>query len=123
MARGRPREFDVELALDRALELFVENDLLALPVVDGPPGRVVGVVRRSDLVGEYLRRVHGPPPILGDCLPIVSAAVPDVQATELSHRHAAAAPEESVSDAAQAICADDLDAAHSTFLMMMSSSA
>jgi CBS domain-containing protein len=47
--------------LDRALELFVENDLLALPVVDGDR-RVVGVVRRFDVVGEYLKRVHAPPP-------------------------------------------------------------
>jgi CIC family chloride channel protein len=44
--------------LDRALELFVENDLLALPVV--ADGRVVGVVRRAEVVGEYLRRVHAP---------------------------------------------------------------
>ena len=33
--------------LDRAMELFVENDLLALPVVDGTPeGRIVGIVKR-----------------------------------------------------------------------------
>ena len=36
--------------LDRALELFVENDLLALPVVsDITTGKVVGVVRRFDI--------------------------------------------------------------------------
>jgi CIC family chloride channel protein len=46
--------------LDRALELFVENDLLALPVADGDR-RVIGMVRRADLVGEYLKRVHAPP--------------------------------------------------------------
>jgi CIC family chloride channel protein len=46
--------------LDRALELFVENDLLALPVVNGE-GKVIGVVRRADVVGEYLKRVHAPP--------------------------------------------------------------
>ncbi|HLJ96041.1 MAG TPA: chloride channel protein [Gemmataceae bacterium] len=46
--------------LDRALELFVENDMLALPVVDGPPGqRVLGVVKRSDIASTYLRHVHG----------------------------------------------------------------
>lgn len=48
--------------LDRAMELFVENDLLALPVVDGLGGRrVVGLVRRSDLAQAYLRQLHGRP--------------------------------------------------------------
>jgi CIC family chloride channel protein len=46
--------------LDRAMELFVEQDLLALPVVDDPKERrVVGVVRRSDLAQAYLRKIHG----------------------------------------------------------------
>jgi CIC family chloride channel protein len=46
--------------LDRAMELFIEQDLLALPVVDDPKERrVVGVVRRSDLAQAYLRKVHG----------------------------------------------------------------
>lgn len=46
--------------LDRALELFAESDLLALPVVDGSPeGRVIGIVKRSDISSEYLRYVHG----------------------------------------------------------------
>jgi CIC family chloride channel protein len=46
--------------LDRALELFVESDLLALPVIDGSPeGRVVGVVKRADISSTYLRYVHG----------------------------------------------------------------
>jgi CIC family chloride channel protein len=46
--------------LDRALELFVESDLLALPVVDGPdPGRVIGIVKRSDVSSTYLRYVQG----------------------------------------------------------------
>jgi CBS domain-containing protein len=48
--------------LDRALELFVESDRLALPIVDGTPEqRVLGVVRRSDVSGTYLRHVHGVP--------------------------------------------------------------
>jgi CIC family chloride channel protein len=47
--------------LDRALELFVESDLLALPVVDGTPvRRVIGVVRRADVSATYLRHVHAP---------------------------------------------------------------
>jgi CIC family chloride channel protein len=48
-----------ELGLDRAQELFIENDVLALPVIDGEKGRVVGIVRRSDVAQTYLRRVHG----------------------------------------------------------------
>ncbi len=47
--------------LDRAMELFAESDLLALPVVDGVQGkRVVGVVKRHDVAGDYLRRLHEP---------------------------------------------------------------
>jgi CBS domain-containing protein len=45
--------------LDRAQELFIENNLLALPVVTGDQNRVVGLVRRSDVAQTYLRRVHG----------------------------------------------------------------
>jgi CIC family chloride channel protein len=46
--------------LDRALELFAENDLLELPVVEGAPqGRVVGIVKRADLSTTYIRYVHG----------------------------------------------------------------
>ena len=48
--------------LDRAQELFVEHDLLALPVVDSlAERRVVGIVKRSDIAGAYLRYVHGKP--------------------------------------------------------------
>lgn len=48
--------------LDRALELFVESNLLALPVVDGSPERlVIGVVMRADISSTYLRYVHGAP--------------------------------------------------------------
>jgi CIC family chloride channel protein len=59
MARGGVSPLKPDDDLDRALELFVENDLLALPVVDGER-KVVGVVRRADVVGEYLKRVHAP---------------------------------------------------------------
>jgi CIC family chloride channel protein len=46
--------------LDVAQELFVENDLLALPVVDNLKDRhVLGVVKRSDIAKTYLRHVHG----------------------------------------------------------------
>jgi CIC family chloride channel protein len=47
--------------LDRALELCVENDLLALPVVASlEERRVVGMVSRFDISSAYLRHVHGP---------------------------------------------------------------
>jgi CIC family chloride channel protein len=50
-------------SLDRALELFTENDLLALPVVDAAAGnRVLDVVRRYDISSAYLRRLHAPRP-------------------------------------------------------------
>jgi CIC family chloride channel protein len=46
--------------LDRALELFVENDLLALPVVEDAGGRrVLGLVKRADISSTYLRYVQG----------------------------------------------------------------
>jgi chloride channel protein, CIC family len=48
--------------LDRAMELFVENDLLALPVVDNlKEKKVVGLMRRADVANAYLRFVHGQP--------------------------------------------------------------
>jgi CIC family chloride channel protein len=47
--------------LDRALELFVQNDLLTLPVVTSLQQRqVVGMVSRFDISSAYLRHVHGP---------------------------------------------------------------
>jgi CIC family chloride channel protein len=46
--------------LDRALELFVENDLLALPIVDDlDHRRVLGMVRRFDIAHAYLEHVQG----------------------------------------------------------------
>ncbi len=48
--------------LDRAMELFVEQDVLALPVVDDARERhVIGLVRRSDVAQAYLRHVQGRP--------------------------------------------------------------
>ena len=47
--------------LDRGLELFVENDLLTLPVVtDLESRRVIGMISRFDISSAYLRHVHGP---------------------------------------------------------------
>jgi chloride channel protein, CIC family len=46
--------------IDHALELFVENDLLELPVVDETPQkRVIGIVTRADVSSTYIRHVHG----------------------------------------------------------------
>ena len=59
LTRGGVTPLTPDDDLDRAFELFVENDLLALPVTDGER-KVVGVVRRADVVGEYLKRVHAP---------------------------------------------------------------
>jgi CIC family chloride channel protein len=47
--------------IDQALELFVEADLLALPVVDQDNRHFVGLVRRRELSTAFLRRVQGTP--------------------------------------------------------------
>jgi len=55
------RPLTPDTTLDHALELFVESDLLALPVVnDLEQRRVVGMVRRREISSAYLRHVHGP---------------------------------------------------------------
>lgn len=60
MMRGDVRPLRPEDPLDRALQLFVENDLLALPIVASLEEReVIGMVRRFDIASAYLRRVHG----------------------------------------------------------------
>ena len=52
--------------LDVGMQLFAENDLMVLPVVDGSPeNRVIGLVRRSELARAYLQKLQGvPEPIL-----------------------------------------------------------
>jgi chloride channel protein, CIC family len=60
LMRARVAPLRPSQRLDEALELFVENDLLALPVVDDYQ-RVLGIVRRFDIAQTYLRHVHGPP--------------------------------------------------------------
>jgi chloride channel protein, CIC family len=49
----------VDDPVERAMELFAESDLLVLPVIEGPSPRVIGVVKRFDIAGTYLRRVQG----------------------------------------------------------------
>lgn len=47
-------------SLDRALELFVESELLALPVVRSSTDRtVIGIVQRTDIASTYLLHVQG----------------------------------------------------------------
>jgi CIC family chloride channel protein len=47
--------------VDRALELFVENDILSLPIVTNLQERLVlGMVSRFDISSTYLKHVHGP---------------------------------------------------------------
>jgi CIC family chloride channel protein len=61
LMRSDIRPLTVDDTLDRALELFVENDLLALPVVNDLKARnVVGIVRRFEIASAYLRHIHGP---------------------------------------------------------------
>jgi CIC family chloride channel protein len=60
LMRGDVTPLQPEDPLDRALELFVESDLLALPVVDGLAEPVVtGIVKRADISSTYLRYVQG----------------------------------------------------------------
>jgi CIC family chloride channel protein len=50
-----------EDTLDRALELFVQNDILTVPVVsDHSERRLLGMVNRFDISSAYLHHVHGP---------------------------------------------------------------
>ncbi|MGH7293458.1 MAG: chloride channel protein, partial [Polyangiaceae bacterium] len=58
-------------ALDQAQELFVDNDLLALPLVDDLKNRrVLAMIRRHDIASAYLQHVHGrQPSIPGDTTP------------------------------------------------------
>jgi CIC family chloride channel protein len=57
--------------LDQAQELFVDNDLLALPLVDDLKNRrVLAMIRRHDIASAYLQHVHGrQPSIPGDSTP------------------------------------------------------
>jgi CBS domain-containing protein len=60
LMRSDVTPLEADCSLDRALELFVENDLLALPVVDGSAQRrVIGIVKRADISSTYLRHVQG----------------------------------------------------------------
>jgi CIC family chloride channel protein len=58
LMRPLPLPLHPDDRLDRAMELFADADLLALPVCEGDR-RVVGLVRRADLSQAYLRQLHG----------------------------------------------------------------
>ena len=61
LLRSDVEPLTADVTLDRALELFVENDLLTLPVVTNLVERqVIGMVSRFDISSAYLRHVHGP---------------------------------------------------------------
>jgi CIC family chloride channel protein len=60
LTRGNVTPLRPDQRLDTAMELFVENDLLALPVVDPDTGQLLGMVRRSEVAQTYLRELHGP---------------------------------------------------------------
>ena len=65
--RNKIRPLTPDDTLDRALELFVENDLLVLPVVDDLQHcRVMGMVRRFEISGAYVRHLHAPREPEGD---------------------------------------------------------
>jgi CIC family chloride channel protein len=60
LMRGEVTPLKPDDRLDRALELFVESDLLALPVTDQAPApNVIGIVKRADVSSVYLRYVQG----------------------------------------------------------------
>jgi CIC family chloride channel protein len=61
LMRGHITPLEPEDSLDEAMAMFVEADLLVLPVVDGTPaGKVIGIVKRVDIAGTYLRHLQGP---------------------------------------------------------------
>ena len=61
LMRAQVTPLTPEDSLETALELFVENELPALPIVNNvAERRLLGLVRRSDVAGAYLRLLYGP---------------------------------------------------------------
>jgi CBS domain-containing protein len=57
--RGDVEPLTPQDSLERAVEVFAENDLQEVPVVNTrPDNKLVGMVRRTDIARAYLRRVH-----------------------------------------------------------------
>jgi hypothetical protein len=85
-------------------------------------------LRRMDLVDGYqlgvrVERGDGQPAVAGNCLAVIVAAEADVETGALADGNTSPAAEEAVGEPAEANGADDLDSTHSSFRMMMSSSA
>jgi CIC family chloride channel protein len=59
LMRSDVAPLESEQTLDRAMEMFVENNLFELPVVDGLTRQVIGLVSRADIAKAYLRRIQG----------------------------------------------------------------
>jgi CBS domain-containing protein len=61
MMRSDIRPLLPTYTLDRALELFIENDLPSLPVVNNSKEKLlIGLLRRRDIASAYLHYIHGP---------------------------------------------------------------
>ena len=59
LMRSNLKPLTPELTLEEAVELFAENDLPELPVVNTNRERtLLGMVRRTDIAKAYIRRVH-----------------------------------------------------------------
>jgi hypothetical protein len=105
-----------------------DHGVCARPLVLGPRcvghdhlGRMDLMDRRQLRIGQQGR--YREAAVAGNRVAIVAAAVADVEASALANRDTAAAAEESVRELAEADGANDLNAVHSGFRMMMSSSA
>jgi len=60
LMRGNVTPLQADDPLERAQQLFVENDLLALPLVNDLDERqVIGMVRRFDIANAFVRRLQG----------------------------------------------------------------
>ncbi|HZU35257.1 MAG TPA: chloride channel protein, partial [Gemmataceae bacterium] len=60
LMRGNIKPLQPDHSIERAVELFAENDLPELPVVSADGGQLfLGMIRRTDIARAYLRRVHG----------------------------------------------------------------
>jgi CBS domain-containing protein len=61
MMRSDVRPLAPDDSLDQALELFVENDVMTLPVVnDHVERKIVGLIRRAQISGAYVGYMHAP---------------------------------------------------------------
>jgi CBS-domain-containing membrane protein len=84
-------------SLDRAQELFVENDLLALPIVDNLEQRqIIGMVRRYEVASTYLQHIHGPNAISNDKVERVN--ISSVKESEKENQHVKESNGQSLTD-------------------------